>query len=135
VSMNAGSSPVTFADRVTQYRAVTNQFGIDADVVYHPGSGHDVSPSVAFPEGEVTYVDVDVAAMDRMELVGVVPDDWPGDTPRIETTDLHPFHIEREGKMSPQADPTNWTGSPLDLYVFRESTSQGHTGAPNKESP
>jgi hypothetical protein len=198
--MNAGSSPVTFADRVTQYRAVTNQFGIDADVVYHPGSGHDVSPSVAFPEGEVTYVDVDVAAMDdlaaagytarwadataytvgggadviilrnaglieeaiverniraggwvlandhlesarhvaamdRMELVGVVPDDWPGDTPRIETTDLHPFHIEREGKMSPQADPTNWTGSPLDLYVFRESTSQGHTGAPNKESP
>ncbi|MFC4990454.1 hypothetical protein [Saliphagus infecundisoli] len=187
VSMNAGTSPVTFTDRIAQYRAVANRFGIDADVVYHPGSGHGVSPSVAFPETDVTYVDVDVAAMDdlaaagyaarwadattytvgggadviilrnaglveeaivernlraggwvfandhlesarhvagmgRIELLGVVPDDWPGDTPRIETTDLDPSHIEREGKMSPQSGSTDWEVSPLDLYVFREST-------------
>lgn len=187
VSMNAGSSPVTFADRIAQYRAVANRFGIDADVVYHPGSGHDVSPSVAFPEGEVTYIDVDVAAMDdmttagyaarwadataysvaggadviilrnaglveeaivernlraggwvlandhlesarhvagmdRIELVGLVPDNWPSDTPQIETTDLDPSHIEKEGQVSAQSGPTDWTGSPLDLYVFREST-------------
>jgi len=196
VSMSAGTLPVTFTDRIAQYRAVANRFGIDADVVYHPGSGHDVSPSVAFPEAEVTYVDVDVAAMydlgtagyaarwadataytvgggadviilrnaglieeaivernlraggwvlandhlesarhvagmDRIELVGVVPDDWPGDIPRIETTDLDTSHIEREGEMSPQFGPTDWAGSPLDLYVFRESTRQGHAGASN----
>nr|WP_233340480.1 hypothetical protein [Haloprofundus sp. MHR1] len=186
LSMNAGSSPVTFADRIAQYRAVANRFGIDADVVYHPGSGHDVSPSVAFPEAGVTYVDVDVAAMDDLaaagyaarwadataytvgggadviilrnaglveeaivernlqaggwvlandhlesarhvagmdgiDFVGVVSDEWPGDTPRIETTDLDPSHIEREGNRSPQSGPTDRTGSPLDLYVFRES--------------
>ncbi|MFC6766210.1 hypothetical protein [Natrinema soli] len=200
LSMNAGSSPVTFADRIAQYGAVANRFGIDADVVYHPGSGHDVSPSVAFPEAEVTYVDVDVAAMDdlaaagyaarladataysvdggadviilrnaglveeaivernlraggwvlandhlesahhvagmdRIELVGVVPDDWPGVTPRIETTDLDSPYNEREGKVAAQAGPTDRTGSPLDLHVFHERTHRGHARSNNKEPP
>lgn len=186
VSMNAGTSPVTFTDRITQYRAVANRFGIDADVVYHPGSGHDVSPSVAFPETDVTYVDVDVAAMDdlaaaghaahwadattytvgggadviilrnaglveevivernlraggwvlannhlesarhvagmdRIELVGVVPDDWSGDTPRVETTDLDPSHTSRVSQVSSHSIVTDRIGSPLDLYVFRDS--------------
>ncbi|WP_226042926.1 hypothetical protein [Natrinema sp. DC36] len=200
MSMNAGSWPVTFADRISQYRAVANRFGIEADVVYYPGSGHDVSPSVAFPEAEVTYVDVDVAAMDdlaaagyaarwgdatnysvaggtdviilrnsglveeaivernlraggwvlandhlesahhvagmdRVELVGVVPDDWLGDTPRIETTDLDPPYNERGGKVSAQSGPTDRTGSPLDLHVFRERTRRGHAISNNKEPP
>lgn len=200
LSMNAGSSPVTFADRTAQYRAVANRFGIDADVVYHPGSGHDVSPSVAFPEAGVTYVDADVAAMgdleaagyaarwgdatdysvaggadviilrnaglveeaivernlraggwvlandhlesahhvagmDRIELVGVVPDDWPGVTPRIETTDLDSPYNEREGKVAAQAGPTDRTGSPLDLHVFHERTHRGHARSNNKEPP
>ncbi|CQH63857.1 uncharacterized protein HHUB_4207 (plasmid) [Halobacterium hubeiense] len=63
VSMNAGSSPVVYEDRVAQYRAVTDRFSISPDVVYHPGSGHDVSPSEAFPDSRVVYTDVDAAAM------------------------------------------------------------------------
>jgi hypothetical protein len=70
VSMNPGSTPVTYADRVAQYRAVADRFKISPDVVYHPGSGHDVSPSAAFPESRVVYVDVDEAAMDDLSRAG-----------------------------------------------------------------
>ncbi|MFC7193925.1 hypothetical protein ACFQL4_03535 [Halosimplex aquaticum] len=70
VSMNDGSTPVTYADRVAQYRAVGDHFDLAPDVVYHPGSGHDVSPSAAFPESRVVYVDVDEAAMDDLARAG-----------------------------------------------------------------
>ncbi|MFB6189068.1 MAG: hypothetical protein ABEI57_04220, partial [Halapricum sp.] len=70
VSMNTGSSPVTYEDRVAQYRAVDDHFDLSPDIVYHPGSGHDVSPSVAFPERRVVYVDVDEAAMDDLTRAG-----------------------------------------------------------------
>jgi len=70
VSMNAGSSPVTFSDRVAQYRAVADHFDLAPSIVYHPGSGHDVSPSMAFPESRVVYVDVDVAAMNDLTGAG-----------------------------------------------------------------
>lgn len=70
VSMNAGSSPVTFEERVLQYEAFARAFDVSPDVVYHPGSGHDVSPSVAFPESRVVYVDVDEAAMTDLNRTG-----------------------------------------------------------------
>jgi hypothetical protein len=63
VSMNAGSEPVVYDDRVAQYRAIADRFDLAPDVVYHPGSGHDVSPSRAFTDSRVVYTDVDAAAM------------------------------------------------------------------------
>lgn len=173
VSMNAGSSPVVYDERVAQYRAVAERLGLSPDVVYHPGSGHDVSPSRAFPESRVVYVDVDVAAMtelrragyeavgtdaavyelangadlivfrnaglfeeaiveanlrpggwvlandhlesarhlsrlESLELVGVVPDEWTGDSPPVETVESEVSGSRTE------------SGSPLDLYVFRD---------------
>ena len=63
VSMNAGSEPVVYDDRVAQYRAIADHFDLAPDVVYHPGSGHDVSPSRAFADSRVVYADVDAAAM------------------------------------------------------------------------
>ncbi|WP_459193222.1 hypothetical protein [Halosimplex sp. J119] len=174
VSMNPGSSPVTFDDRVAQYRAVADRFDRSPDVVYYPGSGHDVSPSAAFPDARVVYGDVDAAAMadldragyeavgadaagyeldsgadvivfrnaglleepvvganlrpgglvlandhlesarhvagmDALELIGVVPNEWAGDVPPVETDrSKGPAHRAVEA------------GSSLDLYVFRK---------------
>lgn len=70
VSMNAGSSPVRFEDRVVQYEAFADYFDVSPDVVYHPGSGHDVSPSETFPESRVVYVDVDETAMADLNRAG-----------------------------------------------------------------
>lgn len=70
VSMNPGSSPVTFEDRIAQYEAVAEAFDLVPGTVYHPGSGHDVSPSAAFPESRCVYVDVDEAAMAELARAG-----------------------------------------------------------------
>ncbi|MFB6202457.1 MAG: hypothetical protein ABEI98_10665 [Halorhabdus sp.] len=70
VSMNPGLSPVVYEDRVAQYRAVADRFDLAPEVVYHPGSGHDVSLSRAFPESRVVYVDVDVATMTDLDRAG-----------------------------------------------------------------
>lgn len=173
VSMNPGSSPVVYDERVAQYRAVADRFDLSPDVVFHPGSGHDVSLSRAFPQRRVVYVDVDDASMtdleqagyeaigadamgyelargadaivfrnaglleeavveqnlrpggwvfandhlesarhlsrlESLELMGVVPDEWTGDSPPVETveSDISSSRIK--------------SGSPLDLYVFRD---------------
>ncbi len=191
VSMNAGSTPVTYADRVAQYRAVADHFDLSPDVVYHPGSGHDVSPSAAFPESQVVYVDVDEAAMDdlaragyeavgadatghdlamdadlivfrnaglveeavvdanlrpggwvlandhlesarhlvrmdTLELVGVVPDDWTGESPRVDTGRSGGC-LSRTGQTgNSPSEPPSTTGTSLDLYVLRDD---GHPGS------
>jgi hypothetical protein len=182
VSMNAGSEPVVYDDRVAQYRAIADHFDFAPDVVYHPGSGHDVSLSRVFTDSRVVYADVDAAAMadlrgagydahgadaadfelpggadvvvfrnaglleegvvaatlrssgwvvandhlesashlarlSDLELVAVVPHDWPGAAPPVELVDPSGLHSETDGELSPLADR-----SPLDLYVFR------HTG-------
>jgi hypothetical protein len=70
VSMNAGSSPVTFEDRVARYEAFASHFDVSPEVVYYPGSGHDVSLSAAFPESRVVYADVDAAAMVDLDHAG-----------------------------------------------------------------
>jgi hypothetical protein len=70
VSMNAGSTPFTVDDRVTQYETFARYFDVTPEVVYYPGSGHDVSPSAAFPESCVIYADVDAAAMNDLDKAG-----------------------------------------------------------------
>lgn len=190
VSMNAGSTSVTYANRVAQYRAVADHFDLFPDVVYHPGSGHDVSPSAAFPDSQVVYVDVDEAAMDdlaragyeavgadatgydlamgadvivfrnaglveeavveanlrpggwvlandhlesarhlmemdALELVGVVPDDWTGESPPVDTDCLDGY-LSRSGQTgNPPPEPPFAKGTPLDLYVFQANGTIG----------
>lgn len=187
VSMNRGTSPVTYEERVTQYRAIADRFDIDPDVVYHPGSGHDVSLSKAFPDSQVEYADIDTPTMadlsragytahgtdgagyviaggadmivfrnaglleeavvetnlrsggwvvandhlesarhltqlDSLRLVGVVPDEWPGDSPPVEI-----LRTERRDSVPIRGDSTCAKhsprqierGSPLSMYVFR----------------
>lgn len=70
VSMNTGCSPVTFDDRIAQYRAIVNHFDFSPELIYYPGSGHDVSLSEAFAESRVVYVDVDEAAMADLNCAG-----------------------------------------------------------------
>lgn len=200
VSMNANSSPITFEDRVLQYRAFADHFDVSPNVVQHPGSGHDVSPSDGFSQSRVRYIDVDAAAMaeleragyeavaadavgyeadecadvivfrnaglaeepivqrnlrpggwvlannhlesaehllamDTLNLVGVVPDTWSGDTPAVETAALDAYlspietdaeyrrwrryEYERGGRTDGRAPFKK--GSHLDLYVFSHS--------------
>lgn len=70
VSMNSGATPVVYEDRVAQYRAVAKWIDVTPEDVYHPGSGHDVSLSRAFPDSRVVYVDVDAAAMTDLRQAG-----------------------------------------------------------------
>jgi hypothetical protein len=70
VSMNAGSSPVSYEDRIAQYRAVADRLSEVPEIVYYPGSGHDVSPSAGFPGSHVVYVDVDEGAMVDLQRAG-----------------------------------------------------------------
>lgn len=70
VSMNAGSEPVVYDDRVAQYRAIADRFDLAPDVVYHPGPGHDVSLSRAFTDSRVVYADVDATAMADLRRAG-----------------------------------------------------------------
>ncbi|WP_435065757.1 hypothetical protein [Halobaculum sp. EA56] len=70
VSMNGGSSPIIYEDRVTQYQAVADCFSLSPEIVYHPGSGHDVSPSETFTESRVVYADIDEAAMTHLKRAG-----------------------------------------------------------------
>lgn len=95
VSMNRGASPVTYEKRITQYRTVADRFDIDPDVVYHPGSGHDVSLSRAFPDNQVVYADIDTPAMAT---------------------------LSHEGYAAQGADATGYTlGDGTDVIVFRNA--------------
>lgn len=193
VSMNAGSSPVMFDDRIAQYWAVSDHFDLSPDLVYHPGSGHDVSLSEAFPETRVLYADIDEAAMadlnragyeavgadatayeltekadvivfrnaglveeaivevnlrtggwvlannhlasaehlaelDSLELIGLVPHSWNGELPEIERGVDHSIGDHRQATKSGRTSRNTQSrqlfenGTPLDLYIFRETT-------------
>ena len=46
-------------DLVAKYLLFVEKLNPEADVVYHPCGANDVSPSVAFPDSRVVYVDID----------------------------------------------------------------------------
>jgi len=56
--------------RVKRYNAAAEEFEINPDLVYHPAQHNDVSPSAAFPESEVIYVDVDEDAVEALQEEG-----------------------------------------------------------------
>jgi hypothetical protein len=63
--------------------------------------------------------------VDSLELVGVVPDAWTGSGPTVDTQDLDaylsPVETER-ATGSPESRLPFKKGSPLDLYVFTNSS-------------
>jgi hypothetical protein len=57
-------------DLVAKYELFKDRIHPNADVVYHPCGGNDVSPSVVFPNSEVIYVDIDGASMNALAAKG-----------------------------------------------------------------
>ena len=57
-------------DLVKKYSLFKERFNPKEDVVYHPCGAYDVSPSSAFPESRVIYVDIDEKAMEALSKEG-----------------------------------------------------------------
>lgn len=57
-------------DLVAKYLLFREKFKPKADVVYHPCGANDISPSVAFPDSRVIYVDIDDKFVDALKKCG-----------------------------------------------------------------
>ena len=57
-------------DLVAKYSLFREKFQPKADVIYHPCGANDVSPSAAFPESRVIYVDIDDESVDALKKGG-----------------------------------------------------------------
>jgi hypothetical protein len=57
-------------DLVAKYSLFRENLKPKADVVYHPCGANDVSPSVAFPDSRVVYVDIDKKSVEALKEGG-----------------------------------------------------------------
>lgn len=57
-------------DLVAKYSLFRERFKPKADVVYHPCGANDVSPSVAFADSRVIYVDIDDKSVEALKKGG-----------------------------------------------------------------
>lgn len=57
-------------DLVAKYSLFREKLNPKADVVYHPCGANDVSPSVAFPDSRVVYVDIDEKLVEALKKGG-----------------------------------------------------------------
>lgn len=57
-------------DLVAKYSLFRERFKPKDDVVYHPCGANDVSPSVAFPNSRVIYVDIDDKSVEALKKGG-----------------------------------------------------------------
>ncbi|MDO8668662.1 MAG: hypothetical protein Q7K35_06310 [bacterium] len=57
-------------DLVAKYSLFKENFRPKADVVYHPCGANDVSPSAAFPDSRVIYVDIDEKVVEALKRGG-----------------------------------------------------------------
>lgn len=57
-------------DLVAKYSLFRERFKPKADVVYYPCSANDISPSIAFPDSRVIYVDIDEKSVDTLKRDG-----------------------------------------------------------------
>lgn len=57
-------------DLVAKYSLFREKLKPKDDVVYHPCGANDVSPSVAFPESRVVYVDIDKKSVEALKKAG-----------------------------------------------------------------
>lgn len=69
---DAESDPVaeSWPDLVAKYSLFKEKVNPKADVVYHPCGANDVSPSVAFPDSRVIYVDLNEQHMNSLQNSG-----------------------------------------------------------------
>lgn len=58
------------ADLVAKYSLFREKLNPKADLVYHPCGANDVSPSIAFPNSRVVYVDIDEKSVDALKRGG-----------------------------------------------------------------
>lgn len=57
-------------DLVAKYSLFREKLNPKADVIYHPCGANDVSPSVAFPDSKVVYVDIDEKSVEALKKGG-----------------------------------------------------------------
>ena len=57
-------------DLVAKYSLFKEVLNPKDDVIYYPCASHDVSPSVAFPDSRVIYVDIDQESVDALQRGG-----------------------------------------------------------------
>jgi len=57
-------------DLVAKYSLFKDKLKPKADVVYHPCGAKDVSPSIAFPDSRVVYVDIDEKSVEALKRGG-----------------------------------------------------------------
>lgn len=62
--------PESSPDLVESYQAFVEALKPHAKVVYYPSNGYDVSPSEAFPDSRVVYVDIDKQAVQTLQKSG-----------------------------------------------------------------
>lgn len=58
-------------DLVAKYSLFREKFKPKADIIYHPCGANDVSPSVAFPDSRVIYVDIDEQSVEALKKRGI----------------------------------------------------------------
>jgi hypothetical protein len=71
---NAERQPIEAGPRaglVAKYSLFKEKVHPKTDVVYHPSSANDISPSVAFPDSRVVYVDIDDESMEAARKKGL----------------------------------------------------------------
>ena len=60
----------SYPDLVAKYSLFREKLKPKADIVYHPCGANDVSPSVAFPDSRVIYVDIDEKSVEALKKGG-----------------------------------------------------------------
>lgn len=55
---------------VAQYKLFATAVTGNREVIYHPCSAEDMSPSAAFPDSRVIYVDMDEQAIKALQVAG-----------------------------------------------------------------
>jgi len=58
------------AFQIVELRAFDKYFELDPDLVYYPGSRMDLTPSIAFPDAQVVYNDIDSYWVDELQQNG-----------------------------------------------------------------
>ncbi len=63
-------NPEQHSDLVAQYLLFKNKIKPKDDLIYHPCGANDISPSVAFPNSRIIYVDIDEKTIDALKKDG-----------------------------------------------------------------
>lgn len=61
----------SYISDVQLWKGVTKHLGFSPNTVYYPGCGEDVTPTIAFPDSRVVYVDTHSSSMEMLRRLGL----------------------------------------------------------------